>query len=59
MNLELTPQQVSLLAVHLQKHIDQVDKELIHTDKRQMQRELAKDEAELLEILAKVRALAP
>jgi hypothetical protein len=57
MNLELTPQQASLLAVHLKKHIDRVDNELIHTDKRQMQRDLAKDEAELLEILAKLRAL--
>lgn len=57
MNLELSPEEASLLATHLERHIERVDNELVHTDKRQMQRELANDEQRLVEILKRLRAL--
>ncbi|HTJ83246.1 MAG TPA: hypothetical protein VL400_16115 [Polyangiaceae bacterium] len=54
MNLELSNHQALLLREHLKRHIEHVDNELVHTDKRQLQRELAHDEALLLEILEKL-----
>ncbi len=41
MNIDLSPQEARLLDQHLVRHIEQVDKELVHTDKREMQKALA------------------
>jgi hypothetical protein len=56
MQLDLTDEEARLLALHLTKHIKHVDDELVHTDKRSMQRELAHDERRLLSILQKLEA---
>jgi hypothetical protein len=54
MQLNLTDEEARLLALHLTKHIKHVDDELVHTDKRSMQRELALDERRLVSILEKL-----
>ena len=40
-NLALTPEDARFLREHLQRHIAQVDDELVHTDRRAMQHEIA------------------
>jgi hypothetical protein len=54
MQLEITDEEARLLALHLERHIKRVDDELVHTDSRQMQRDLANDERRLLAILEKL-----
>ena len=54
MHLELTDEEARMLALHLERHIKRVDDELVHTDSRQMQRELAHDERRLVAILEKL-----
>ena len=56
MLVDLTEQEARFLAQHLAMHIAHVDAELIHTDKRAMQRELAEDERKLNRVLAKIEA---
>lgn len=56
MQITLTDEEARLLALHLTKHIKHVDDELVHTDKRSMQRELALDERRLLGILEKLES---
>lgn len=56
MQVDLTDEEARLLALHLTKHIKHVDDELVHTDKRSMQRDLALDERRLLAILEKLEA---
>lgn len=43
MQLDLSPEEARFLKEHLTAHIAQVDNELVHTDKREMQRALASD----------------
>jgi hypothetical protein len=43
MQLALTPEEVRLLLYHLTQQIDHIDSELVHTDKRELQRSLAHD----------------
>jgi hypothetical protein len=54
MRLELTDEEARFLAQHLQNHIGRVDDELVHTDSRSMQRELAADERRLALLLQKL-----
>jgi hypothetical protein len=56
MQVDLTDEEARLLALHLTKHIKHVDDELVHTDKRSMQRDLALDERRLLGILEKLES---
>ena len=56
MQVDLTDEEARLLALHLTKHIKHVDDELVHTDKRSMQRDLALDERRLLAILEKLES---
>ncbi len=56
MQLELTEEEARMLALHLERHIKRVDDELVRTDSRQMQRELAHDERRLLGILERLEA---
>ena len=58
MNLDLTPEEAKLLADHLERHIARVDHELIHTDQRQMQREIHREEQQLSAILTRLRGLS-
>lgn len=43
MQLDLSPEEARFLKEHLTAHIAQVESELVHTDKREMQRLLAAD----------------
>ena len=43
MQLELSKDEALFLKVQLNRHLGELDDELIHTDKRLLQRELAKD----------------
>lgn len=57
MNLDLTPSEARFLLEHLTRHLAHVDDELIHTDKRQMQRALAQD-LHQLEVIRERLAIA-
>jgi hypothetical protein len=43
MKLELSQDEAHFLSKHLTRHIAEVENELVHTDKRQLQRDLARD----------------
>jgi hypothetical protein len=59
MYLELTPEEAAFLREHLAKHVAQVENELVHTDKRELQRALARDVDRLRGIERKLAALLP
>lgn len=50
MKLELSLEEARFLRKHLIRHIQEVDNELVHTDSRRLQHELAEDEAHLKNI---------
>jgi predicted site-specific integrase-resolvase len=54
MVLDLSDEEARLLQLHLERHIKHVDDELVRTDSRQMQRDLAHDETRLVSILEKL-----
>jgi len=59
-SLELSLDDARLLREHLARHIAEVDDELVHTEKRQLQRELALDADHLRQIESKLgRLLEP
>jgi hypothetical protein len=43
MTFELSKEEAKFLDAHLVRHIESVEDELVHTDKRQMQSELARE----------------
>jgi hypothetical protein len=43
MRFEMTPEEARFLDAHLVRHIESVEDELVHTDKREMQSELARE----------------
>ena len=43
MKLELSQDEARFLSKHLARHIAEVESELVHTDSRALQRELARD----------------
>jgi hypothetical protein len=43
MRFEMTQEEAKFLDAHLVRHIESVENELVHTDKRQMQSELARE----------------
>lgn len=57
MQLDLSREEAVFLSRHLNRHIEAVDAELIHTDKRQLQRELAVDVAKLKELQERLKEL--
>ena len=57
MNLELTADEAQFLHDHVARHIEQVESELVHTDKRELQRALALDVDHLRSILQKLAGL--
>jgi hypothetical protein len=57
MNLELSSDDARFLHDHLEDHIAHVESELIHTDKRDLQRALARDIEHLRTIERKLAAL--
>jgi hypothetical protein len=59
MHLDLSADEARFLREHLQAHIGDVEDELIHTDRRAMQRELARDIDHLRSIERRLAALVP
>jgi hypothetical protein len=56
-NLALSPEDARFLREHLQRHISQVDDELVHTDRRSMQHEIASDLERLKRIEGQLASL--
>jgi hypothetical protein len=54
--LTLTPEDARFLHDHLRKHIAEMDLEVVHTDKRELQRALSEDVDRLRAIESRVRA---
>lgn len=55
MNLELSERQAGLLLEHLARQIARVEDELVHTEARQMQHELALETEQLRELYERLR----
>ena len=58
MLLKLTTAEAELLLYHLTKRIEHIDTELVHTDKRELQRSLAEDLRALRALESRIRASA-
>ena len=56
MTLTLTPQEAQLLRSHLARHLAHVESELVHTDKFELQHDLAADVAKLRALVEKIGA---
>jgi hypothetical protein len=56
MQIELSPDDVQFLRQHLTRHLEEVENELVHTDARKMQRDIAADARRLRSILDKIPA---
>lgn len=55
--LALSADEVELLAAHLRRHLDQVDKELIRTERHQLQHAIALELKALEAVLSRLEAL--
>lgn len=55
--LELSKDELELLTAHLRRHLDQVDKELIRTEKHQLQHAIALELKSLEALLARIEQL--
>ena len=58
MHVTLTRDEGRLLLRHLTQHIQHLDDELVHTDKRELQRSLAAELDELRSLAARLRSAA-
>jgi hypothetical protein len=58
MNLTLTAGEARLLLHHLTQQLEHMDNEVVHTDKRDLQRGLAHDLAELQALTDRIRSCA-
>jgi hypothetical protein len=54
MQIDLSIEDARFLHQQLTRHIEEMESELVHTDKRDMQREIAADAKRLREILARI-----
>jgi len=59
MQLTLTPEESSLLIRHLTQQIEHLDSELVHTDKRDLQRDLARELQALRTLTDRIRSSVP
>ncbi|MBX3199553.1 MAG: hypothetical protein KF850_36525 [Labilithrix sp.] len=55
--LQLSLDDARFLCGQLGRHLERVDDELVHTDKREMQRELARDVARLRAVLRQLESV--
>ena len=55
MLIKLTTEETELLLQHLAKRAEQMDSELVHTDKRELQRSLAEDLRALRALESRIR----
>lgn len=58
MNLELSPQDAKLLRTHLARHLEECEKELVRTDKHELQHALAMELERLRAVLDRLDAQA-
>lgn len=54
--LELSSEDLSLLELHLRRHLDQMDRELIRTEKRVLQHAIAQEVQRLEAVLKRLQA---
>ena len=53
--LELSSDELSLLELHLRRHLDSMDRELIRTEKRELQHAIAREVAQLERLLTRIQ----
>jgi hypothetical protein len=58
MEITLTPDEMRLLVRHLSQWIDHLDTDLVHTDKRELQRSLARELGALRALNDRLRSIA-
>jgi hypothetical protein len=58
MNLELSPEEARFLNNQLVRHLEAMENELVHTDKHQLQREIARDVEKMKVIHERLATLA-
>ena len=56
MQIDLSIDDARFLHQQLARHLEEMESELVHTDRREMQREIAADARRLREILARLPA---
>ena len=56
MHLTLTPEETRLLVSHLTQRIEHMDAELVHTDRRDLQRSLASELQALRALTERIRS---
>ena len=56
MQITLSSEESHLLLRHLSQHIEQLDNELVHTDKRELQRALSNEVDSLRHLVDRIRA---
>lgn len=54
MQIDLSPDDARFLHQVLARHLQEMENELVHTDKREMQREIAADTRRLRELLGRI-----
>jgi hypothetical protein len=55
--IQLSEIDATFLCEQLKRHVTRLDDELVHTDKRSMQRDIAKDVDHLREVLSQIEAV--
>jgi hypothetical protein len=58
MQLTLSPEEANILIEQLTKRLEHIDDELVHTDKRELQRALASDLDSLRAITERIQSAA-
>jgi len=53
MQIDLSIDEARFLHQHLARHLEEMESELVHTDQRDLQREIAADTQRLRELLAR------
>lgn len=59
LQLDLSPEEARLLALHLDRHLHRLDADLVRTDQHQLQHALALEIAALQGIEERLRNIAP
>lgn len=54
-NLELTEDELTLLELHLRRHLDLMDRELVRTEKRELHHAIAQEVLNLEHLLTKIQ----
>jgi hypothetical protein len=54
-NLEFTSDELSLLELHLRRHLDLLDRELVRTEKRELHHAIAQEVLRMENLLSKIQ----